>query len=108
MKKVSQMKKAILLCIGLAVAFQCGKSTGFKTGSEWALVQADILAREAGVFMPVYLDDNDFRIVVKQPRGVYKRAWERADKYVEKRSMLKTAKLQDLDRKSVPEGNRHF
>lgn len=106
MTKVLVLGKFFLLGIGLVIAFQYGKSEGFKTGSEWALVQADILAREAGVHMPVYLDgENNFRIIMKQPRGVYKRAWELADKYEEKR-MLKTAKLKETEQKSGSDGNR--
>lgn len=70
-----------LLAAGFAAGFPVGKISGFATGSEWALVQADILAREAGVFMPVYFEDGSFRVVIKQPRGLYKRAWQLADKY---------------------------
>lgn len=70
-----------LLGAGFAAGFPVGKSIGFETGSEWALVQADMLAREAGVFMPVYIEDGNFRVIIKQPRGLYKRAWERADRY---------------------------
>lgn len=73
------------LLFGLAVGFQTGRSSGFETGSEWALVQADILAREAGLFMPVALDDGKFRVIMKQPRGLYRRAWQRADEYDEAR-----------------------
>jgi hypothetical protein len=98
MKKITSITIAIiLLLIGLAVGFQVGRSAGFETGSKWALVQADILAREAGVFMPVYLDEGGFRVVIKQPRGLYKRSWQLADEYDRGRSTLKTAELQDLD-----------
>ncbi len=71
----------LLLLVGFAAGFPVGKSVGFTTGSEWALVQADILAREAGVFMPVRLYDDNFRIVIKQPRGLHKRVWHLADRY---------------------------
>ncbi len=75
MKLASKMAIAIvLILVGFAAGFPIGRSTGFTTGSEWALVQADIAAREAGVFMPVYLRDNDFRIVIRQPRNLHKRA----------------------------------
>ena len=84
------MKKAMgilliitLVLFGFAIAFQLGQITGFDTGSEWAIVQADIVAREAGVFMPVYMRDGSFRVVLKQPPGVYKRAWRIADRYEE-------------------------
>jgi hypothetical protein len=69
-----------LLIVGFAAGFPAGKSAGFTSGSEWALVQANIIAREAGVFMPVSLDNGQFRVVLKQPRQLYKRAWELADR----------------------------
>ncbi len=84
------MKKALgilliitLVFFGFAIAFQLGQVMGFDAGSEWAIVQADIVAREAGVFMPVYMRDGSFRVVLKQPPGVYKRAWRIADHYEE-------------------------
>jgi hypothetical protein len=70
-----------LVAAGFAAGFPIGKTSGFATGSEWALVQADILARESGIFMPVSLEEGQFRVVIKQPRGLYKRAWQLADKY---------------------------
>jgi hypothetical protein len=69
-----------LLIVGFAAGFPAGKSAGFASGSEWALVQANIIAREAGVFMPVSLNDGQFRVVLKQPRHLYKQAWELADR----------------------------
>ncbi len=83
-----------LLLVGFALVFQFGRNIGFETGSEWALVQADILAREAGVFMPVYMKDGHFRVVMKQPRGLYRRAWQLADRYEDSRPGLKTARAQ--------------
>ncbi len=83
-----------LLLVGFALVFQFGRNIGFETGSEWALVQADILAREAGVFMPVSLDEGKFRIVIKQPRGLYRRAWQLADKYDQTVRPLQTANVQ--------------
>lgn len=74
MKKATWMIPAGLLVAGLAAGFAAGKITGFATGSEWALQQADILAREAGVFMPVSYDGRTFRVVIKQPRGIYRKA----------------------------------
>jgi len=87
-----------LLLTGIAVGFQAGRSAGFETGSEWALVQAELLAREAGVYMPVHLDENGFRVVIKQPRGLYKKARQRAEEYDQEREgEIKTAKLQKPD-----------
>jgi hypothetical protein len=81
MKILIQILIAILLLItGFAAGFPAGKSAGFTSGSEWALVQAKIVAREAGVFMPVSLYEGQIRVVIKQPRHIYKRAWELADR----------------------------
>jgi len=98
MNKLSKIAAAIvLLAACLGAGFQAGKFAGFKTGSEWALVQADMLAREAGVFMPVYMEGDNFRIVVKQPRGLYKRAWELSARHEEARDLLSAAKLKCAD-----------
>lgn len=75
------MLAAFLLVIGFSAGFPLGKSLGFATGSEWALVQADILARESGLFMPVSIEEGKFRVVIKQPRKLYTRAWQRADRH---------------------------
>ena len=72
-----------LLLIGFAAGFPVGQSIGFTTGSEWSLMQADILAREAGMVMPVNFKEGTFRVIVKQPRHLYKRAWKRADTHEE-------------------------
>ena len=82
-----------LLGAGFAAGFPVGKDAGFTTGSEWALVQANLLAREAGVFMPVYLEQGQFRVVIKQPRGLYKRAWQLADAKEEKVPWLNSGEL---------------
>ncbi len=84
---------ALLACIG--VSFQVGKNAGFTSGSEWAMVQADIIAQEAGVFMPVYLKDGKFRVVLRQPRGIYKRARELADQYEGTKEPVHAAKPPD-------------
>lgn len=87
MKLTSKMAIAIvLILVGFAAGFPIGRSTGFTTGSEWALVQANIVARETGVFMPVYLYDEDFRVVIKQPRNLYKKARHLAEKQEEKKA----------------------
>ncbi len=70
-----------LLSLGFAVGFPIGKSIGFTTGSEWALVQADLAAREMGKFMPVHFQNGQIRVIVKQPRNLYKQAWQMADRY---------------------------
>jgi hypothetical protein len=70
----------LLLAIGFAAGFPVGSTIGFTKGSEWALVQAAVLAKEAGLFMPVGFDEGMFRVIMKQPRGVYRRAWQLADK----------------------------
>ncbi len=80
------------LLIGFAAGFPAGKSAGFTSGSEWALVQASIVAREAGVYMPVYLNEGEFRVVIKQPRHLYKRAWELADRNEEEMRQVNSGK----------------
>lgn len=77
-----------LVGAGFAAGFPIGKDAGFTTGSEWALMQANLLAREAGVSMPVSLEQGQFRVVIRQPRGLYKRAWQLADEAEEKASLL--------------------
>ncbi len=82
------MFAAALLFIGFAAGFPVGKSAGFEAGSEWAIVQADLLAREAGVFMPVYLNEGKFRVVVKQPPDLHRKAWHLADSHHDRTGIL--------------------
>jgi hypothetical protein len=70
-----------LLVAGFAAGFPVGKSIGFTTGSEWAFVQADIAAREMGTNVPVYFRNGQMRVIIKQPRNIYKQAWQLADRY---------------------------
>lgn len=74
------------LLVGFAAGLPIGQSMGFSTGTEWALVQAGIVAREAGVFMPVNFEEGQFRVILKQPGHIYKRAWQLADRYDEEMS----------------------
>jgi hypothetical protein len=100
-KKLSTISTAIVLLLScVAATFQIGRSVGFKTGSEWALVQADIVAQEAGVFMPVYMKDGKFRVVIRQPRGIYRRAWQMADEHEEARESVREAKLRSAHREA--------
>ena len=71
----------VFLLVGFAAGFPVGRSAGFVTGSEWSLVQADLLAREAGVYMPVNYQEGTLHVVVKQRRHLYKDAQERADRH---------------------------
>lgn len=73
----------VLLLAGFAVGFPVGQTIGFSTGSEWAIIQADLIAQEAGVFMPVDYEEGKFRIIIKQPHHLYKRAWQLADRHEE-------------------------
>jgi hypothetical protein len=72
-----------LLAFGFAFGFTLGKNAGFNIGSEWAIIQADIVAREAGMFMPVRLENGTFRVKLKQPRDLYQRVWRFADEHFE-------------------------
>jgi hypothetical protein len=81
MKIITQTALSLaLLGAGFAAGFPVGRDAGFTNGSEWALIQADLLAREAGVFMPVSLEQGQFRVVIRQPRDLYRRTWRLADK----------------------------
>ncbi|HAS52637.1 MAG: hypothetical protein A2X56_01330 [Nitrospirae bacterium GWC2_57_13] len=71
----------VLLLTGFAAGFPFGVSRGFSTGSEWAFVQGNILAREAGLFMPVNFETGQFRIIFKQPKHLYREAWVLADRH---------------------------
>lgn len=71
----------VLLVIGFAAGFPIGSTIGFTRGSEWAIVQADVIARESGLFMPVGFEGGMFRVIMKQPRGLYKKVWQQADKH---------------------------
>jgi hypothetical protein len=73
---------------GFAVGFPTGQSRGFSTGSEWAFVQANLLAREAGLFMPVNYEAGQFRIMLKQPKHLYRTAWTLADRYEDEMAYL--------------------
>ena len=106
MKKLSIIMASIallLMCIG--ISYQAGKNAGFRSGSEWALVQAEIVAGEAGVFMPVYMKDGKFRVVLRQPRGVYRNAWKMADEYEEASEPLIAATAHDDREQHKPKDN---
>ncbi len=77
-----------LLMTGFAAGFPIGQSKGFSTGSEWAFVQANILAREAGLFMPVNFEAGQFRIILKQPKHLYRSAWMIADRHEDEMAYL--------------------
>lgn len=82
MKKLFKATLAVtLLVFLLSIAFHSGKRDGFRTGSEWAMLQATIVAREAGIALPVYLHNGAFRVMLRQPPGLYKKAWQLADKF---------------------------
>lgn len=64
---------------GFAAGYPAGKTNGFLSGAEWSSIQSSILAREAGVFMPVYYESGAFRVVFKQKKNFYKQAKQMAD-----------------------------
>ena len=93
MKTVTRITCVVLLlAIGFAAGFPVGSTVGFTKGSEWALVQAAVLAKEAGLFMPVGFNEGMFRVIMKQPRGVYRRAWQLADKSYDEMTQRVAAK----------------
>ena len=73
----------VLLLAGFAAGFPIGQTIGFSTGTEWAIIQAELIAKEAGVSMPINYEAGKFRIVIKQPGHLYKRAWQLADRQEE-------------------------
>src|SRR5512143_2710524 len=80
MRIISQIIMAIaLLATGFALGVPFGKNVGFNIGSEWAIKQADIVAKEAGMYMPVHMENGTFRVKFKQPPGLHQRAWKLAD-----------------------------
>jgi hypothetical protein len=87
----------VLLLVGFAAGFPLGRSTGFTTGSEWSLVQADLLAREAGVFMPVNYKEGTFHVVMKQPRYLHKGARERANRHEEEMAYEKSGNSASIE-----------
>ncbi len=72
---------SVLLLAGFAAGFPIGQSVGFSTGSEWAIIQADLVAREAGLLMPITYEAGKFRVVIKQPPHLYRHAWRLADRH---------------------------
>ncbi len=82
MKRVLKAAITIAFVVFLvSIAFNSGKRAGFRNGSQWAILQAGIVAREAGLVLPVYLHNGAFRVVFRQPPGLYKRAWRLADEF---------------------------
>ena len=71
----------VLLAVGFAAGLPIGQRIGFSTGSEWAIVQADIVAREAGVIMPVSYESGNFRVILRQPPHLYTMAWKLAKRH---------------------------
>jgi len=68
-----------LLAVGFAAGFPVGENVGFSAGSEWSMIQAGLFAKERGLYMPITYDGTAFRVVMKQPRLLYQRAWKLAD-----------------------------
>jgi hypothetical protein len=94
----------ILLLAGFAAGVPVGQSMGFTTGSEWSFKQAEIVAREAGVFMPVNYREGAFRVIVKQPRHLYRKASRLAGRYEEEMAHVNSGTARLIDR--VQLGNR--
>ena len=92
-----------LLATGFALGFPMGQQRGFNNGSEWAIVQADIAAREAGVALPFSLEEGQIHVIVRQPQDLHKRAQQQADLYSERLSPVKASVtpmpvgIEDLD-----------
>jgi len=81
-----------LLAAGFALGFPVGAHKGFDTGSEWAIVQADIAAREAGMSLPFSLEDGQIRVTVKQSPDLHKWAQQQAALYNDRITVAKASK----------------
>jgi len=81
-----------LLAAGFALGFPLGQHSGFDAGSEWAIVQADIAAREAGMFLPFSLEEGQIRVTVKQSPDLHKWAQQQAALYNDRITIVKTVK----------------
>jgi hypothetical protein len=73
----------VLLSLVFTSGLAIGQRRGFVVGSEWAIAQTALVAREAGVILPMRMESGQLRIVVKQPRNLYHEAWRLADRYEE-------------------------
>ncbi len=70
-----------LLVAGFALGFPIGQQRGFDTGSEWAIEQADIAAREAGMSLPFSLEEGQIRVIIRQSPDLHKWARQQAALY---------------------------
>ena len=84
-----------LLAMGFALGFPAGQQKGFDNGSEWAIVQADLAAREAGMVLPFSLEDGQIRVVVRQSPDLHKWAQKQAEFYNDR---LAVAQVCQVDR----------
>jgi hypothetical protein len=73
-----------LLATGFAVGFPVGQQKGFDNGSEWAMVQVDMAAREAGMEPPFSLEDGQIRVVIRQSPDLHKWAKKQAALYIDR------------------------
>jgi len=81
-----------LLVAGFALGFPLGQHKGFDTGSEWAIVQADIAAREAGMSLPFSLEEGQIRVTVRQSPDLHKWAQQQAALYNDRITVTKSVK----------------
>jgi hypothetical protein len=70
-----------LLAMGFAVGFPAGQQKGFDNGSEWAMVQMDMAARETGMVLPFSLEDGQIRVVIRQSPDLHNWAKKQAALY---------------------------
>jgi hypothetical protein len=87
-----------LLAMGFGLGFPVGQQKGFDNGSEWAIVQADMAAREAGMILPFILEDGQIRVVVRQSPDLHKWARKQAELYNDR---LTIAEVHQADRPVV-------
>jgi hypothetical protein len=95
------------LWLGFAIGYPVGKNVGFNNGSEWAIIQAEIVAREAGMFMPIHMENGVFRVKLKQPGDLHQRAWKIADKHFEELAIGATCDNRRLVKRVQVARNSH-
>jgi hypothetical protein len=84
-----------LLAMGFGVGFPVGQQKGFDNGSEWAMVQMDMAARESGMELPFSLEDGQIRVVIRQSPDLHKWAKKQAALYNDR---LMAAEIHQVNR----------
>lgn len=90
-----------LLATGFATGYPAGQQKGFDSGCEWAMVQADMAAREAGMELPFSLEEGRIRVVVKQSPDLHKWARNQAALYNDRLTAAQISRADGLVERDV-------